>query len=579
MWYYINEWLSHWQWLQRTIEMKFSVISVVLNLARVLASNGKGSCSTTANATVTIQNGTLSGFHLDSFNQDVFLGIPFAQPPVGALRFEAPVALNSSWQGIKPALTYGNSCVWIGEDGDNRDLPTDEDCLTLNVVRPAGYEDQPLPVGIWIYGGGFNWGASSRDLYNLSYPVQQSVFGGTPILAVSINYRTTGFGFLASNELNSTGGLNAGLKDQRLAIQWVKENVAAFGGDPNKITIWGESAGGISVAAQLTAYGGKRDKHMFQRGIMESGSSTTQQYYPMNITQAWYNNISTNVGCGNAADTLACLKNISTSALRTEFNQSWYSFGPVVDGDFIPKWPKDLIAEGSFLKVPVISGNNLDEGTSFGFGNVNTTDELSDAISTKYPTLTNDSVQALLNLYPNIPSGDCPYGTGNQFYNASLGLQYKRGNSIGGDIVMVGPRRLMCDAFVRYGVPVYSYDWNETDYGTPATQGATHFQEVVYVFDNPSTNFTQSLAATIGPDPSGNKTRLAELTSRYFMSFIATGNPNNAYLNFSVDPWPEYSRSTQNYYFSSEGSHAENDDFRAPAMNFINYGTGHQLLN
>ncbi|KAK9341933.1 Alpha/Beta hydrolase protein [Lipomyces starkeyi] len=536
---------------------------------------------------VTIQNGTYEGYYLSSFEQDVFLGIPYAQPPVDELRFRAPVGLTEPWCGIREAKSYGNSCVWTGTYTDNHDLPFSEDCLTLNIVRPSLHgsghsrKNEPLPVAVWIHGGGFVAGASSRDLYNLSYPVQQSVLGKTPIIGVSINYRLSGFGFLASEEIRHAGGLNAGIQDQRLALKWIKENIAEFGGDPDNISLWGESGGAVSVAIHLVAYGGESETDLFHKGVLESGTVTVISYQPMTVTQTWYDSISSRAGCGTSPGSFTCLQKVPAETLRSLFNDSGFTFWPVIDGKLIPTYPKDLLAQGKFLKVPILIGNNMDEGTAFGFGNVNTTSELSTAISVKYPGVNDTTINTLLELYPNIPSEGCPYGTGDLYSNDVFGLQYKRGNAIGGDITMDGPRRLLLETWIRSGILSYSYLWNQSDYGTPGYIGATHFTEVVYVFDNPASEFTQSLASTIGPDTSGNKTRLAEMTSRYFMSFMATGDPNNAHLDFKGGPyWAKYTKSSKrNLYLSSGGSYLQDDDYRESGIRFINHGVGHQFLN
>jgi len=146
-----------------------------------------------------------------------------------------------------------------------------EDCLYLNVVRPAGYESGKLPVAFWIHGGGFYQGGGVDQRYNVSFMVQNSVNIGKPVIAVTINYRLSAWGFLSgSEELVDAGTLNLGLRDQRLALQWVQENIEAFGGDPDQVTIFGESAGAASVGFHLTAYSGRDDK-LFRGAIMQSG--------------------------------------------------------------------------------------------------------------------------------------------------------------------------------------------------------------------------------------------------------------------------------------------------------------------
>jgi carboxylesterase type B len=209
--------------------------------------------------TVQVLNGTYSGVHSPEYNQDLFLGMPYSQPPVGDLRFRVAQSLNTSWTGTKNATQYSLECIGYGSDQWVLGNKISEDCLTLNVIRPSGLTGEALPVAVWIHGGGFFEGGSADPRYNLSYIVQQSSKMNTPFIGVSINYRLQAWGFIFGKDIAEEGSTNLGIRDQRLALYWVQENIAAFGGDPTKVTIWGESAGGFSVGAQLVAYGGRDD--------------------------------------------------------------------------------------------------------------------------------------------------------------------------------------------------------------------------------------------------------------------------------------------------------------------------------
>ncbi|KAF9000388.1 alpha/beta-hydrolase [Hymenopellis radicata] len=219
--------------------MRFSTTALVLSQLALFAYGAPSVKSRNRTASVDIRNGTLNGLHLDELDQDVFLGIPYAKPPVDNLRLRNPQVWDTAFAVGTGAVEYQS-----------------EDCLTLNVVRPD-IDHGDLPVLVWIYGGGYNAGTSSSPVYNLSYIVQESVEMGEPIVAVSFNYRLGALGFLASTEVVACGNANLGLKDQRLALCWIQENIASFGGgnvclptrvsDPSKVTIWGESAGAYSV--------------------------------------------------------------------------------------------------------------------------------------------------------------------------------------------------------------------------------------------------------------------------------------------------------------------------------------------
>lgn len=203
--------------------------------------------------------------------------------------------------------------------------------------------------------------------YNLSFIVQNSVTIGKPIIGVSANYRLSALGFLSSAEVAGSGNTNLGLRDQRLALHWLQENIGAFGGDHSKVTIWGESAGAFDVGSQLLAYGGRDDK-LFRAAIMESGSpiaikaqNGTQSYQPL------YDQIVQQVGCYNEIDTLQCLRTVPISQLNNVIKNAPYntSFEPTIDGDFIEKFTSVQLADGEFVHVPIISGFNTDEGTLF----------------------------------------------------------------------------------------------------------------------------------------------------------------------------------------------------------------------
>lgn len=203
--------------------------------------------------TVTVKNGTYQGLYSPEYDQDFFLGMRYAQP---AERFELARPLNSTWNGTALATEYPPHCVGYGSDDTG--YTVSEDCLYLNVVRPAGTNaSSNLPVAVWIHGGGLVMGGSADKRYNLSFIVQNSVDLGTPIVAVSLNYRLSAFGFLCGSEALDAGITNNGFRDQRQALRWVNENVAAFGGDPTKVTIWGESSGAESLNAQVLAYNGE----------------------------------------------------------------------------------------------------------------------------------------------------------------------------------------------------------------------------------------------------------------------------------------------------------------------------------
>lgn len=203
-------------------------------VAAVLPRNASSSAPT-----VTLKNGSYYGVHSSAYNQDFFLGMPFAQPPLGELRFRQPQYLNTTWTGERNATVYQPECIGYGSDQWVLGNHISEDCLSVNIIRPAGASTATrLPVAVFFNPGGFYQGGNSDPRYNMSFIVQQSAEMGSPFVAVSPNYRLSLFGFLYSREVVDLGITNLGMRDQRLALHWVQENIAAFGGDPDKVTIW-----------------------------------------------------------------------------------------------------------------------------------------------------------------------------------------------------------------------------------------------------------------------------------------------------------------------------------------------------
>lgn len=244
-----------------------------------------------ANPTVVAPSPQATVVGSDGSGVESFKGIPFAQPPVGQLRLKPPQPLTSAL-GTIDGTGSPRACPQFFFSVDDSTFPTSvlgtilntplfqavtnagEDCLTINVQRPAGTKaDAKLPVLFWIFGGGFELGSTS--MYDGTSLVAESVAQGKPIVFVAVNYRVGGFGFLPGKEVLADGSSNLGLLDQRLGLQWVADNIAAFGGDPDKVTVWGESAGAISVMDQMMLYDGNinyKGKPLFRAGIMNSGS-------------------------------------------------------------------------------------------------------------------------------------------------------------------------------------------------------------------------------------------------------------------------------------------------------------------
>ncbi|KAM0322912.1 hypothetical protein ACHAPQ_008885 [Fusarium lateritium] len=518
--------------------------------------------------TVQVKNGTLEGKYVAGYDQDLFLGVPFAQPPVGQLRFQNPQSLNETFK-TKKVTEYADSCVGYGNSPDQGPVTLGEDCLTLNIVRPSisnSSSDEKLPVGVFIHGGGWTMDFSANGVYNMSFMVEQSVKVGKPMIGVSVDYRLSFWGFMASQDILDAGVANLGLKDQRIALHWVNENIAAFGGDPSKVTIFGESAGGGNVGYQATAFGG-RDEKLFRGIIAQSGAEGTDMKN-YTLPQQRYDTIVKAVGCDKKEDKLACLRDVPFDKLNATSTKVQGSFYPVVDEDFIPDFPSTLLENGNFTKVPIMLGTNADEGTFFGMPGVDTDKEL--VARLRSTGLDTDTIETLLALYPNIDALGIPSGY-HRKASDPVKAQFKRMAALQSDQLFVSWRRARTDAWSKHNVTAYSYLFESPNTNMPDYIGTPHFVEVAYVFYN---MLGQGYGKGMGPLVNASKEvlDLAELVNRMWISFIHSLDPNEHGID-GVPEWPVYKSGGgygENFYFNPNGSTVQPDTLRLAGTTFIN---------
>ncbi|ROW01540.1 hypothetical protein VSDG_02114 [Cytospora chrysosperma] len=348
---------------------------------------------------------TYVGTTLDS-GINRFLGMRYAAPPVGDLRWRAPTAPPTSTRR-QQAKQFGPICLGISAAYPSSS--EDEDCLFVNVWAPKGLNTTSnLPVWLFIQGGGYV--TNSNADWDGEEVIQRS---GNSIVFVNFNYRVAMWGFLASSRVQDDGALNAGLLDQRFLMEWVKTNIASFGGDPNNVIIHGASAGAGSVALHLTAYGG-RDDGLFTAGIAESVFFPAQPFVPELEYQ--FDRLVNATDCATAAatDQMACLRALDTAALqaqnvpspfpgRTAAPLPHFYWTPCIDGDFIQDLPYNLFARGLFVDVPLLFGNDNDEGRSFA-ADAATSADMANFLRNNYPLLTAADADALVELYPLEPA-------------------------------------------------------------------------------------------------------------------------------------------------------------------------------
>ncbi|KAI0699611.1 carotenoid ester lipase precursor [Cerioporus squamosus] len=480
-----------------------------------------------------------------------FLGIPYAQPPVGDLRLRLPKVIES-YNGTINATAYGNQCFQQGATlsldipseileglqtiatvfSPNLDTPESEDCLNVNVVRPANVSrHEKLPVLFWIYGGAFTGGSNAMAVYNGSQIVQRSIDMGEPIIWVAANYRLNVFGFLGGQTVKEAGIGNLGLHDQRAALRWVQKFIPSFGGDPEKVTIWGESAGSVSVFFQMAANYGDTEG-LFRAGIMSSGSSVPTREVTDSDVQETYYFVVQQVGCSNATDTLACLRTVPADSLLAAANDTPSANGfqglatpymPHADGVFVTNHPQDLVERRVLANIPFIIGDTQDEGTLFSLGNLNITTEqqLTDYLRTFwFPGASSSDIENILKLYPSDPAEGSPFGTGAA---DAFTPEYKRIAAIEGDLFFHAPRRQILDTFSSTHT-AYNY-----------LSARMNLSGVGYAHGT-------DLFNSLGP---------GDMTD-YFIQFVRHLNPNGN-LNSSVY-WPPYNTSARLTLQFNDGS-------------------------
>ncbi|KAL7953244.1 carboxylesterase [Trichoderma compactum] len=457
-----------------------------------------------------------------SHGVDSFRGIPVAQPPVGSIRLKPPQPITSALGEVQ-ATTTPKACPQISSQYIPSGLPPelldiitnitnvvqnqDEDCLTLNVQRPSyASSGSKLPVVFFIYGGAFESGATQGvDSSNL---IKASIASDKPIIFVAANYRLGGFGFLAGKELLNDGSTNLGLLDQRLALQWVADNIEQFGGDPDK------------RLDQTALFGGNYSYHgkpLFRAALMESGSIVPTEPTDSTKAQIIHDKVVDSAGCSTSNDTLACLRSLdfNTFLLATEsvpisssYNSIALSYLPRPDGTVLPDSPEILASKGQFAKVPLLLGDQEDEGTLFSVYQLNltSTQDLEEYLGSLYfQQATVSQIQDLVATYPDDPSAGSPFRTGplNNIYP-----QYKRLAAILGDVIFTLRRRSLLETVdqIAPSVPTWSFIASYL-YGTPFL-GTFH---------------TTSQITAFGLVPG----YASAVTQEFYISFFNTMNPNS----------------------------------------------------
>ena len=485
--------------------------------------------------TVTIDTGKLRGEAQGAVVS--FKGIPFAQPPVGDLRWRPPQPV-AKWQGVRDATSYGADCMQLPFPSDAAPLGMKpaEDCLYLNVWRPAHAPGRKLPVLVWIYGGGFVNGGSSPAVYD------GSPFARDGVIFVSFNYRLGRFGFFAHPALSAEkpGGplANYAIMDQIAALEWVRRNIVVFGGDPGNVTICGESAGGMSIHILMTS---PAAAGLFQKAIVQSGGGRTSLLRGRPLAGAANSAEAVGVAFakqagieGTDAQALRNLRALPAQSVVNGLNlasmgapaAATYVGGPVLDGQIMVAEPARLYAEGKAARVPLMLGaNSLD----IGFMQGKTVDDLLAQFGANA-----DKARAVY----QVKSGDDVR---------------KVAFRMGGDQMMGEPARYVARTLTAHGQPVYEYRFSYVAESLrQQSPGAMHATDIPFAFD--------TVAARYGKNLTAQDAAAAHSMHAYWVAFATTGKPEVT----GQPAWPLYdAKGDRIMDFTNAGPVAGSDPWQA----------------
>ncbi|KAI5465990.1 Alpha/Beta hydrolase protein [Mariannaea sp. PMI_226] len=445
-----------------------------------------------------------------------FLGMPYAAPPTGDLRWRAPVRPLHQ-KTIQSAQEWGSIC--LGVDQDLKDGSYEEDCLTVNVWAPTNASrSDKLPVMLFIQGGGYI--TDSKAHTNGSMLVETSELN---MVFVSFNYRVGLFGFLASQDVQDDGVLNAGLLDQRFVMQWVQQHISKEI-DPRHVVLQGVSAGAGSVGHHLAAYGG-RDEGLFIAAIAESTFWPGQPHY-LDV-EYQYQRLLNDTGCTTASSSqdsyssgtmtsLACLRNLNTSVLQSsndnlpfqgQTEKPNFYWTPVTDGDFVTDSLSSSFQRGQFVNVPILYGSTTNEGTQFT-PNVTSPDKMASFLQSNYPLLTKRDTNSIIHRYPLEPVLPL-HGP----WYASAAKAY-------GDATFVCPTSAILNAISSVSTSdIFSYRYNLSDtIQLDSGHGTPHTFETAAVF-GPSMTMSSSSYTTYNAP-------IVPIVQNYWISFVRSLNPN-----------------------------------------------------
>ena len=458
--------------------------------------------------TVKVAQGQLTGIALKG--ADAYLGVPYAEPPVGDLRWRAPLPARA-WTGSRKADKQPASCMQVTNPPEGRDPwtaeymipvggPMSEDCLYLDVWAPKNAVGRRLPVFVWMHGGGLTEGSASVPVYDGA-----NLAANGEMIVVAINYRLGPFGFLVHPELKAEAGAsgNYGHMDQVAALQWVRDNIAAFGGDPNQVTLGGQSAGAGSV---MTLTSSPAAKGLFARTIAESGPGVGARADAYAVSEAAGTAFMKSAGAASLADLRRMPAEAVVKAGADFLKGGGKTFRTVIDGRFLPR--ESLLTQitgNAWNDTPVLAGYNADENSGFdpGYGQASAA----------------DIAKIIADFGPLGGSARAHYGAGDP---KAIGVQMSRDRALSTTYAWA-KRRL-----IQSRSPMFLYYYTHVEPGpNSARYGSFHTNEVPYIFQNlmgQGRNFT------------AEDRQVSKLISGYWINFIHTGNPNGP----GLPNWPAF---------------------------------------
>src|SRR5215831_13750900 len=504
----LSTWIG-WRAQTRLAAAGVTLGALVAAAPAVSASTLGGQAAASAGGPVVgTANGPVRGLANGTVNE--FLGIPYAAPPVGALRWQPPQPA-ASWSGVRDATQFAPHCPQPATPFGR--ASTSEDCLYLNVFTPIHKQTgSHFPVMVWIHGGALVTGES--DDYD---PAALAADGVT---VVTINYRLGALGFLAHPALADSNGQSGdyGLMDQQAALRWVQRNIAAFGGNPRNVTVFGESAGGLSTLAQVAS---PQAAGLFERAIVESGSYNLNQASLASAESAG-EAFAAKAGC--ASQTAACLRSLPVSVILA--NQDAAGYTPNINSEVLPESLGAAFATGNFSRVPIINGTNRDEWRLFV--------ALSELAGNP---VTASNYQSMISSTLRVPpavaaiiAAEYPLAA---FPSPSIAL-----GAVGTDAIFACPA-LTIDQSVSRFVPTFAYEFNDENapenFLPPVSfpYGAAHASELQYLFGLPTAAFPGTLSA--------QQQQLAAIMKAYWTDFAELGFPSSSGTPF----WPPFNNLTQ----------------------------------